>query len=66
MSKISRPISGDFPYASCRLRVQREIIHLCWRLAELREEEADLEETLAVLDPEWLADHTARLGEVSF
>jgi hypothetical protein len=63
MSNISRPVSGDFPYANRLLKVERELLALQWRLAELREEQCDLELALEVLDPEWLADHMARADE---
>lgn len=37
-------------------RVEREIISLAWRLAELREEQAEIEERLGDAHPEWLAE----------
>jgi hypothetical protein len=51
---------GDLPYRSRLLAIERELIVLNWRLTELQEERTKCEATLALVNPEWLADHHAR------
>jgi hypothetical protein len=52
--------SDDFLYRNRLLMIERELIVLHWRLAELQEERIECEATLALVSPEWLADHHAR------
>jgi hypothetical protein len=52
--------SDDLLYRNRLLMIERELIALNWRLAELQEERTECEATLALVNPEWLADHHAR------
>jgi hypothetical protein len=51
--------SDDMLYRNRLLMIERELIALNWRLAELQEEQAECEDTLALVNPEWLATHHA-------